>query len=689
MEHTIVSIDLCWPQHQFVTCADTFKVYIDEDLLEAILLQYIGVKWSVFFKEAFTKFSNYDGAWTSLRSPVTTIDKKRREYFLGPQEKKPSVQSKRQGIYKSIFFMSQLPDTPYEQSNAVDGEEEVDYDSRPAKRRTKQTARKASAMPMMQAAAAPMQQQQMQYRMQQSAPQYNMGMATNRVGHPSAHSGGAYYSQYNDEYDEDDEPDKPKSSMETKQFLLHLLSTEILVNTRLHGDFTCTRSEFTSWSPSLPHSTIYSVMSFFGVSSKWLGFFRTFLEAPLKFIEDGASAETRTRKRGVPGAHALSAIFGEAVPFCLDYAVNQCTEGAQLYRMHDDMWLWSPQHATVVKGWEAIVKFSDTMGVTLNEGKTGTVRITRNDKGSTKPGIPDTSLPSGEIRWGFLYLDPATGRFVIDQSMVEHHVDELQKQLQEKNKSVFSWIQAWNTYAGTFFKSNFGKPVNCFGREHVDMVLSTMTSIQKRIFNDSNVVDYLKHTIQTRFGISDIPDGYLYFPTSLGGLELQNPFIGPLQVRNAVFEQPASVLDDFIDAEADAYRRAKITFENGQVQYYSNEDPKFTPQDGNQFMPFEEFTRYREEFACHYEGNLLSVFNELLEKPSPETVDALSKDVEELRTQLWNQSPGADDDYVRWVAQLYGPDMIERFGSLKIVDSGLLPIGMVNLFRSGRVKWQG
>src|SRR5215469_10298007 len=127
------------------------------------------------------------------------MDKKRREYFLGPQEMKPSVQSKRQGIYKSIFFMSQLPDTPYEESNAIDGEEEVDYDSRPAKRRTKQTAGGPLAMQMMQAqqaaaqrAAAPLAAALPAPALRapkpmQVAPQYNMGMATKRAVHPSSH----------------------------------------------------------------------------------------------------------------------------------------------------------------------------------------------------------------------------------------------------------------------------------------------------------------------------------------------------------------------------------------------------------------------------------------------------------------------------------------------------------------------
>lgn len=90
--------------------------------------------------------------------------------------------------------------------------------------------------------------------------------------------------------------------METKKFLLHLLSTEILVNTRLHGEFTCVHAEFDAWSPSLPDSTIYAVLSFFGLSEIWLKFFQRFLEVPLKFVDDGAYRKSRIRKRGVPGA---------------------------------------------------------------------------------------------------------------------------------------------------------------------------------------------------------------------------------------------------------------------------------------------------------------------------------------------------------------------------------------------------
>ena len=659
-----------------------YHIYIDEDLLQAIFLQFIGVKWCVFFKKAFTTFSNFDGAWTSLREPIPMLARKRREYFLGPQEKKPSAQSKRQGLYKSIWFMSQLPDSEWQDQTAVEGDEEAEYDTRHAKRaRTMQTARKSTGgmAPRISAAAQSYQTQQMPSQSLGRAPRRQLASKAARRSAPSLP-----YDYHNDvddlDDDMDDEADKPKSPMETKQFLLHLLSTEMLVNTHLHGEFTCARSEFESWSPSLPHSTIHSVLSFFGLSKKWLGFFRKFLEAPLKFVEDGSSAETRTRKRGAPGAHSLSLICGEVILFCMDYAVNQHANGAQLYRMHDDFWIWSSSHQTVVKAWEAINEFADTMGVTLNEGKTGSVRIMGDKK---KTAIIDPLLPEGEIRWGFLQLDPTSGHFVIDQTMVDKHIEELQLQLKDK-KSIFSWIQAWNTYAGRFFTSNFGKPANCFGREHVDAMLESLERIQRKIFSDTNVVEFLKNAIHDRFDVSDIPDGYLYFPIRLGGLELHNPFIGLVQLRDSVYEQPASALDDFLQAEIDAYLSAKSAFENGQVSRQGNIDPNFVPEDDDEFMEFEEFTKYREEFACDWEDGLYEVFIDLLRQPSAETVDMTQSDLVAL-----DAYPSMKDGYWRWVAQLYGPDMKERFGGLNIVDAGLLPIGMVNLFRGGRVKWQG
>lgn len=639
------------------------------------------------------------------------------------------MQSKRQEVYKSIFFMSQLPNSPFDGSTTVEGEEEAEY-ARPAKR-NKQIDQFADSdmddvvdySPVKQndyygRAPHHVSRQMMQVAPQappiQQQPQMRMAYQPQATGYPmnyNPHQASQSFllPHQSDEYDIVPNQ-KIMSKMEIKQYLLHLISTELLINTRLHGDFTCSRSEFFSWSPSLPHSTITSVLTFFGLSEKWLGFFRTFLEAPLKFTEDGPSADSRPRKRGVPGAHALSSVCGETILFCMDYAVNQATNGTNLYRMHDDFWVFDKNHETVVKAWAAITKFADTMGVSLNNGKTGTVRIHREvsspstgspfrpsatpSEPSTTPAPIDPSLPRGSIRWGFLIMDPLTGQFTIDQSQVSTHISSLQNQLSSKSSSIFSYIQAWNTYAGTFFSSNFGKPANCFGRSHVDEMLSTFTRIQEIIFPASNVAQHLKSEIETRFGITDIPDGYLYFPTSLGGLDLQNPFIGLIQVRDGVFESPSSILSDFLESEKEAYRLASIAFNSGLVYRLGNGDSNFVPHDANVFFSLEEFSRYREEFACDYKGNLLSVWNELMGRPTKEGINVTDDEAAGIGELVaaWRSGDGAgktDAEYLKWVVKFFGQEMRERFGGYNVVEKGLLPMGMVGLFRSGRVKWQG
>ena len=225
---------------------------------------------------------------------------------------------------------------------------------------------------------------------------------------------------------------------------------------------------------------------------------------------------------------------------------------------------------------------------------------------------------------------------------------------------------------------NFGKPANCFGRTHVDSMLATLERIQRLTFPTSSVISHLKSTLHTRFHISDIPDGYLYFPTHLGGLELHNPFIPLLQLRDTVLHDPASVVSDFLKDEEEVYQKAKADFENGKVSRKRVQDPKFAPD----FLSFEEFTRYREEFATRSEIDLRTVFTSLLQQPQKESVDLNPGD-----DVIVKGGPG-EEGYWRWVAKLYGPDMRERFGGTSIVEGGLLPMGMVNLYRSGRVKWQ-
>lgn len=670
----------------------SFNVYMHEDLLQAIFLHYIGIKWSVYWKRAFTSLYRAKDVWKSSSAVIPWLDRKRREFYLQTPQRMPwhsSLQAKRQKLYRRSYFLSQLMSSETQQIVNEDGAEEAnfDFDGAPAP-----AANVSLAKPITMA------------RKQFSAKRMR------RMAPPSD-------SSPVEEEDNDDDDDSGgditfKNPMEAKQSLLHLLSTEILIKTRLHGEITCFRSQFESLYPTLPQSTILAVLQFFGVSKRWLNFFERFLQAPLRFMDDDTAA--RQRKRGTPKSHALSEVFGEVVLFCLDYNVNQAAEGEPLWRLHDDFWFWSSDYNRCVKVWTTITSFSRIMGLSLNKGRTGSARMLLKRQGEACTIVAadvKQPLPHGLIRWGMLYLNPASGRFEIDQSMVDKNIDELSRQLEDKTSSVFAWIQAWNTFATTFFTSNFGKPANCFGSGHVDSMLAAHERIQRKIFTamDSSetgdcgsVVAYLKKTIEERFGVKDIPDGYFYFPTELGGLEVQNSFIRLLQIRDVVSQSPEKLLDTFEQAERDAYKAKMVDYITARTrnagQYESRAD-NFQPADPSAFMPFDEYVKYREELLYGYSNELVDVFDELLKQPDEESIATdgngqITIALQALTSQQANlkgilPSWFSMEPYWKWVAQLYGPEMIDKFGGFNIVDPGLLPIGMVSLFRSGRVKWQG
>ena len=695
-----------------------FSIYMHEDLLQAIFLQFIGVEWSVAWKAGLREFPRSQDVWKSPQDSMTKSNKRRRAYFLGPEYVRSSVASKERWLYRKQFFAYQLYDSEKQSFETDQGAEEANFEDMyvqpqmPPSGRTKQTARvstrgMAPRKKMSQQNANPSPMQQM--AMQQAAPHRQLASKAARIAPGSARD----WPLADEDDDEDDEEDdtETKNPMEAKQGLLHLFSTSILFNTRLHGEIACFRSQINALFSSLPHVTILTVLAYLGVSKKWVSFFRKFLEAPLQFIDDQSTAP-RKRKRGTPGSHVLSEVFSEVVLFCLDFQINLSTK-SNLWRMGDDFWFWSRKHETCRTAWRVITKFMDTTGLSLNEYRTGSAYMVKEKGENDKLYSADVGddLPEGQIRWGMLYLNPESGLFEIDQQMVDKHIDEMSRQLDGKKDSIFAWIQGWNSYATTFFTTNFGRPANCFGRQHVEKMLATHERIQRKIFTSANamnpstesngggsVVEYLRQSIEQRFGVTDIPDGYFFFPSVLGGLEIQSPFVSLLQMREATAKDPGKLLADFLQEEKDSYQKAKARYESGELAEthdYMN-DPNWVhkPHDSAHFFSFEEYTKFREVA----DDELGRVFQELLEAsvgqniegpdnhgPVVNALSALSgqSNLRGIKANWYEM-----DSYWKWVTQLYGPEMIQRFGGLRIVDPGLLPTGMVSLLRSARLDWQ-
>jgi hypothetical protein len=596
------------PLHMRRQINGKYRVFYDEDIHQAILLHFIGAKWAVHMKTAFTAFF-HSGAWT--QSPFHAMGREarqRRGYFIG-NTSTSSIRNTRRTTYASDYFMTQLP------SGLKEGRDYSQAD----------------------------------------------------LDWQSAEDG--------------------KSPLEIKESMHRLATTEMLINSKVYGQFTIIQSDFKWFGPSMPHDTIFAVLKFLGVKGKWLNFFQKFLTAEVVFSQDGPDPQVQRRRRGIPITHALSDALGEAVLFCLDFAVNKKTGGSDLYRFHDDLWFWG-QESSCIEAWKAMREFADMMGLELNEEKTGCVQIFENPK-DTKPIPP--GLPRGNINWGFLYLDSKKGRWLIDNQKVEEHVTELQRQL-KSCRSVFAWVQAWNSYVTRFFSTNFGIPAHCFGREHVQMVIETFKVIQRKLFGASgNVTGYLRQMIEEGFGVSDIPDGFLYFPVELGGLALRNPFIPLFAMQTHALKNPMERIERAFEQDKAEYEKKRKIYEDGGDIYRPSGGWK--PEKADEpFMSRDEFTMFREETS----QPLLQAYQELLQvppedavEPTPEVSRALADLVAgEYSTPGFSSSWHSLSPYWKWILELYAGDMVKRFGGLEMGEKGLLPMGLVSTLRSEKTRWQ-
>ncbi|KAL8719983.1 MAG: hypothetical protein Q9225_003100 [Loekoesia sp. 1 TL-2023] len=568
------------PAEQRRQVGSRYRIFHDEDLMDALLLRYIGVKWSVQMSKSLTAFSK--STWLSSTNPISKEEHWKRESYLGyGKEHFSGVSGHRLDTYLSDYYLTQL----------LKSDSEVDRG-------------------------------------------------------------------YNDVEEQEEGLNIRKSATELKHSLLQLLLTEIAVAKGLNNQLTVLQSDFQSFGPSIPHSTIAAVLTFFGVSQSWIQFFRKALEVPIIFKEDGTKAKIRFRRRGTPMSSPLADVFGELILFCMDYSVWHIS-GSRLYRLHDDFWLWGSEDSCA-HAWKAMNDFAKLMGLQFNAEKTGCARVSKDIFTDLYPHRK-ALLPQGDVRYGFLKLSSNTGYFILDRALLDKHIDGLISQL-ALSKSLFAWIKTWNVHAVGYFTSMLGgnQLANCFGAQHVVQMQSVFAHVYERVFQGRGITSHLRKQIRQRFPsfTDDVLDAFIFLPIELGGLGVRNPFINLGQLRK-ISKDPETVMTAFLKAEVAAYATAQ----------------KASRQ------PFQEYIQ-RREYASK---ELLEAYETLLKRPEPNKVH-ISNEVKEMLGG--KEAVKSYSSYDLWLLEIYKEDLIQKFGGLRIVESKLLPIGMVKLARKQRIKWK-
>ena len=604
-----------------------YRIWMDEDVLQTIFVQYIGIALCNRVKEVLESFVEASGMWNwSPRPQMTESEKLRRQYYLGSDGTSVNgLNAKRKDDFLSTYLLCRLPAT---QESLFE-------------------------------------------------------------------EGGSYD---NDDDDEDEaSPPAHKEQGNIKQKLLRTVAAETLLHRELYGQAAVIQSDLKWYGTGLSHDTIFAVMRFVGFSEDWINFFRKYLESPLNMDQSSEGREqkgTQIRKRGMPMAHASEKLLGELVLFFMDLAVNRET-GMLLYRLHDDLWLCG-EPAKCARAWEVMHEYAKVTGLEFNEKKTGSVYLAN----SQDAGIL-ARLPKGPVTFGFLMLDENSGDWVIDQAQVDAHVQQLQTQLNNCDNVIISWIRTWNSCIGRFFKNTFGQPANCFGGQHVDVILATYEKLNKVLFTHPDaptVTDHLRHMICSRLGPLDIdiPDAFFFLPEEFGGLGLRNPFIPVLLIRDKVQQKPTEFLDDFKKCELRLYH-------DNQNQFYQLSDqilnsransanppsdsgklPVVSRSEQRTFMSFHEWSRFRESSSV----GLRRCYERLMNVPPPQWIDLPQATDSALELVQEEMDLGPLDNEKKWILQLYSDDLLSKFGGLNIVDKKFLPMGVLTMIREKRVKWQ-
>ncbi|OOQ82230.1 hypothetical protein PEBR_39790 [Penicillium brasilianum] len=501
-------------------------------------------------------------------------------------------------------------------------------------------------------------------------------------------------------YDEDgDEQAMVQGRKSVKQMLLRKVVTETLLARHLDGEAVVLQSDLQWYATSIPHSTVYTALEFIGFSENWVEFFRKYLETPLNMdnsFEGHDRVGPRKRRRGIPIAHASEKIIGELILFYMDLAVRRET-GVLLYRLHDDIWLFGePQRCA--QSWEIMKRFADITGLAFNKSKTGSVYLSN----SIDPLIA-SRLPTNPVKIGFLMLDPSSGDWVIDHSQVETHIDQLKTQLDQCN-TLLSWIRTWNSCIGRFFRNTFGEPAYCFGRPHIDAILASYEKMHKAIFGTKpenthcrgTLTEYLRNEIKSRFGVSDVPDAFLFLPEKLGGLGVRNPFVSIFPLRQYLQNSPQELVELFLKSELDEYDTAKNKFEKKTSQQRarllerlrlenpSDEDKIVSSREMHTFMTFAEWSQFRDETS----PSLTALYQRLMDVPgqrSPGTTEKVESALRKAREEFGLRGIDAEG---KWILYMYAEDLLTNFGGLNLVDKQYLPTGVLDMIKEKKVTWQ-
>jgi hypothetical protein len=395
---------------------------------------------------------------------------------------------------------------------------------------------------------------------------------------------------------------------------------------------------------SIPHDLVLTVLGNLGIRQPELELVARFLAMPLA-ATDGSTAdlgdtgEARSATRGVPMGYRLSALLAELIGRCLEAYVQQRT-AVRVIRVVDDICLLTPDPDAAVAARQHVTAFFQTCGLTLNDDKFGVVCI-----GGELPAAAAGPLP----RWGMLTLDQQ-GEWSVHEASFQQHLAQSRDSVMAA-EAVLSKVDIINAdlthlargvALGADLGDNHRAEANAALVRFVDDYAGPGQGIAAALCEDVIALVGTRAGADRQAPPQAIPEAWLYWPVTAGGLGLRNPYIMAGQFAEAVRRR------DRVAAPQGPAEAGWNTRDNDWARYYRRLLEPLDPAAPTDTAATESLTR---DFIAR--GT------------------AISQGAQITLTPYW-----------RWILSVYGPEIRERFGTFRFLNTELVPLQLLGARRT-------
>jgi hypothetical protein len=388
------------------------------------------------------------------------------------------------------------------------------------------------------------------------------------------------------------------------------------------------KADIEQFYPNISHEVILSLLRHVGIEENDLQFFARYLAVPMQ----NAAGEVVTARRGLPINEPLSHVLADLLLRLMDRFVTR-TARVQIIRAVDDITLFALDADELAKGWEALNTFFAACGLTLNESKCGAVGI-----GAPLPDSLPPTLATKRPTWLMLRLDE-DGEWRVDEALYAELLATTRARI-ERERALLGKVEIYNE-AIEFLLASLALDVP-LGEVHRTDVYRAIAAFHGGFFESEGIASGLIAAIRERLGVDpavSIPEGWLYYPITAGGLGLRQPFIVLARYEGTLKERP---LMPPVPTEA-------VT---------------------------EGWTRVKSSWGTYYNS-----LHELIIQAEPTAVDLFEARIEDFIARGDKISGGAQGGYLssywRWMLYTYGAQILEAFGTFRFLITELVPVQLI------------